>query len=122
MVMNDYGIKPLTTLFLNQRTGYFPRASDVYNPDMPNFGNSNFGNENESGVISWGLTYQSGLDIRLFYNGLNRDSYGKCRWDPYDESVPRFYRISPLTGKQICYTPEALLYAQSAFFIGAILL
>jgi hypothetical protein len=111
MVMNDFGIKVLTTLFLNQRPGYFPLASDVYNPDMPNFGNSNFGNDEKSGVVQWGLTYQSGLDIRLFYHGLNRDSYGKCRWEPNDESVPRFYRISPQTGKQICYTPEALLYA-----------
>ena len=57
MVMNDFGIKVLTTLFLNQRGGFFPLASDVYNPDMPNYGNSNFGNEDKSGVISWGLTY-----------------------------------------------------------------
>jgi hypothetical protein len=78
---------------------------------MPNFGNSNFGNEDEAGVISWGLTKEAGLDIRLFYHGLNRDSYSKCRWEPNDESVPRLYRISSLTGKQICYTPEALLYA-----------
>lgn len=43
MVMNDFGIKVLTTLFLNQRPGYFPEATDIYNPDMPNYGNSNFG-------------------------------------------------------------------------------
>ena len=110
-VMNDYGIKVLTTLFLNQRSGYYPLATDVYNPDMPNFGNSNFGNPQSSGVISWGLTYQSGIDIRLFYNGLTRSSWGKCRWAPDDTSVPKFYRISPNTNKQICYTPEALLYA-----------
>lgn len=42
-VLNDYGISPSTTIFLNQRHGYFPIASDVYHPDQPNFGNSNFG-------------------------------------------------------------------------------
>lgn len=121
-VMNDYGIKPTSTLFLNQRAGYFPLSTDVYNPDMPNFGNSNFGNPDKQGVVQWGLTYQSGLDIRLFYHGLNKESYTRCRWAPDDTSVPQFYRISPHTHKQICYTPEALLYAQTAFFIAAILL
>ena len=44
LVMNDYGIKILTTFFLNLREGYFPNASDMYDPDQPNFGNSNFYN------------------------------------------------------------------------------
>jgi len=43
LVMNDYGIKPITTLFLNQRGGYYPDPTDIYHPDLPNFGNSNFG-------------------------------------------------------------------------------
>ncbi len=43
LVMNDYGIKPITTLFLNQRGGYFPDSTDIYHQDLPNFGNSNFG-------------------------------------------------------------------------------
>lgn len=44
LVMNDYGIKIFTTFFLNLREGYFPNASDMYDPDQPNFGNSNFYN------------------------------------------------------------------------------
>ena len=46
-VMNDYGIKPMTTLFLNSNNGYWPNATDVYNPDEINLGNSNFGNANQ---------------------------------------------------------------------------
>lgn len=59
--------------------------------------------------------------MRLFFNGLNKEDYSRCRWAPDDESVPRFYRISPYTDRQICYTPEALLYAQTAYFVAAIL-
>lgn len=42
-VMNDYGIKPGTSVFLNLREGYYPNADDIYDPNQPNFGNSNFG-------------------------------------------------------------------------------
>ena len=32
IVMNDYGFKPHTLLFINQLFGYYPRDEDVYNP------------------------------------------------------------------------------------------
>jgi hypothetical protein len=93
----------------------------VYDPNQPNFGNSNFGNSSYTGVISWGYTLNSYVDVRLFYNGLGTADWSRCRWDPNDSSIPSFYRISPFTNQQICYTPEALLYAQSAYFISAII-
>ena len=120
-VMNDYGIPIGTTLFLNQAVGYNPLATDVYNPDQPNYGNSNWGDSANQNSLYWGLTYQSGLDLRLFYTGLTKNDWVQCRWDPADESIPKFYRISPFTNKQICYTPESLLYAQTAYFVGAML-
>ena len=93
----------------------------MYNPNQPNFGNSNFGLQNIHSTISWGLTYHSNVDLRLFYTGLLATSWSRCRWAPTDTSIPNFYRISPYTHRQICYTPEALLYAQSAYFLAAIL-
>ncbi len=39
-VMNDYGIKPVSMIFLSLEKGYFPHPDDVYNPDLPNYGNS----------------------------------------------------------------------------------
>lgn len=56
-VFNDYGFRPETLIFMNQRTGYFPLRGDVYNVDSPNFGNSNFGDSDNADVIAWGLTY-----------------------------------------------------------------
>lgn len=110
-VMNDYGIKPMSVLFLNRAKGYFPLATDVYNPDDINQGNSHFGNPAYQSTINWGLTYNNFMDLRLFFTSYQRTDWSACRWDPNDASVPRFYRVSPFTGVQICYTPEALMYA-----------
>ena len=120
-VLNDYGIKVLSTLFMNQLVGWFPNPTDVYDPNQVNFGNANFGNSNYANTISWGLNFDSHVDIRLFYQTKVPTDWSQCRWDPADESVPRFYRISPWTQAQICYTPEALMYAQTAYFVCAIL-
>jgi len=70
MVMNDYGIKIFTSMFLNLREGYFQENTDVYDPEQPNFGNSNFGDPSKKSVIAWGLTYHSHVDLRLFYTDL----------------------------------------------------
>jgi hypothetical protein len=43
IVLNDYGIKPLTLIFLNLKNGYFPKDTDVYDPAAPNSGNTNWG-------------------------------------------------------------------------------
>lgn len=120
-VMNDYGFTPAQTIFLNQRQGFIPNADDVYDANQPNFGNSNVFDSDWSDVIDWGLTGKSSLDLRLYYNTFTSSDWAKCRWDPNDSSVPHFYRISPRTNRQVCYTSEALLYTQSAYFIAAIL-
>lgn len=43
-VMNDYGFPPTSLLMMSTALGYQPLGDDVYNPDLPNFGNSNYGN------------------------------------------------------------------------------
>lgn len=53
LVMNDYGIKPGTLFWLDPEEGYYPKASDVYNPNMPGNGNTNFGNEHFKGKLEW---------------------------------------------------------------------
>jgi sodium/potassium-transporting ATPase subunit alpha len=52
-VLNDYGIKPTTTVFLALEEGYYQTNEDVYHPDMPNFGNSNFGDEDWKTALFW---------------------------------------------------------------------
>jgi len=55
MVMNDYGIRPGTTLGLGTEYGYYPAPGDVYNPNAVNMGNSNYGNPDHYSQIVWGL-------------------------------------------------------------------
>ena len=119
-VFNDYGFRFTTTIFLNSEIGWYPDPSDMYDPYAPNFGNSNWGNFDFYNVITWGLRIDNAVDARLFYTRMNRLSWTKCRWDPKDESIPSFWRISQITGKQICHTPEALMYAQSAYFMSVV--
>jgi sodium/potassium-transporting ATPase subunit alpha len=47
-VMNDYGIKPVSMLFIALEDGYYPKDSDVYDPDLPNYGNTNYGQGDKS--------------------------------------------------------------------------
>jgi len=53
-VLNDYGFRPATLIGLNRQSGYYPKDSDVYNPNQPNNGNTNYGNSNYySSSIDW---------------------------------------------------------------------
>jgi len=60
------------------------------------------------------------MDIRLFYSFNKRTDWSRCRWNPSDPEIAQKWRISPLTDTQICYTPEALFYAQSAYFCACL--
>jgi sodium/potassium-transporting ATPase subunit alpha len=98
-VLSDYGIKPTTTLFLALEEGYFPKDSDIYDADQPNYGNTNFGDSGKFGTIFWDGSSDTEFDLRLFFTFRNKDNWSKCRWDPNDESIPRFWRISDVTGR-----------------------
>jgi hypothetical protein len=108
--MNDFGLKPHSLIFLNKEKGYYPKSTDVYNPNEPNYGNTNFG-IGKPVVLPWSSTEYNNFDIRLFYTGLEPSNYSQCRWNPNDNSIPKWWRISWKTNTQICYTAEMLLYA-----------
>jgi hypothetical protein len=63
------------------------------------------------------LSADAKVDVRLFYSFEKRESWSRCRWDPSDDSIPRFWRFSNITEKQICYTPDAVIYASAAYFV-----
>lgn len=120
-VLNDYGIKPHTVVTLVQAYGYFPKDDDTYDAFEPNWGNSNYGNPDEYDKLNWDTSLVSYMDIRLFYVFRGANHWAKCRWDPRDDSIPHFWRFSKVThDTQICYTPEALHYAQGAYLITII--
>lgn len=45
MCMNDYGFRPGSLIGLGTEYGYYPKPTDVYNPNEPNNGNTNFGDK-----------------------------------------------------------------------------
>ena len=111
-VMNDYGLRPATLFWLDPEKGYYPKPTDVYNPNLPCNGNTNCNNENYNSSISWIRTEDGNVDLRLFYTARAASSWSKCRWtDGEANQGPYFYRYSSFTGKQICYTTEALKHA-----------
>lgn len=121
VVMNDYGIPWWTTMFLANDVGYEPKPTDVYQPFEPNYGNTNYGDPDYYRTVNWANMVEMGMDLRLFYVFRQRIDWSQCRWAPDDEDIPRFWRISPLSDEQICYTTEALVYAQSSYFCAAII-
>jgi hypothetical protein len=84
-------------MFLALEEGYWPHEDDVYNPDLPNFGNRNYGVKEASSTLNWDGSTDSYVDIRLFFSFRARDSWSKCRWDPKDESIPKFWSYSDVT-------------------------
>jgi len=119
--MNYFGYKVNTALFLIQELGYEPNLNDIYDPNQPNLGNTNYGYDDHRRVIAWGTSDDAKLDVRLFYATKRRGDWGRCRWDPNDDSLPKFWRISNVTEKQYCYTPEAVIYVSSAYFVSVVM-
>jgi hypothetical protein len=79
-VMNDYGFRPGTLLGLNNELGYFPANTDVYNPNLPNNGNSNYGNIEFKSQLEWLANFNGKVDVRLFYTSRLPNSWSTCRW------------------------------------------
>lgn len=119
-VMNDFGIRPASLFFLETELGYFPAETDVYNPNLPNFGNSHHGMADYHGKMDWLKKVYGDVDLRLFYTSRSTDSWSECRWN--DDSSPEFYRISLETNKQICYTTEGLKNAHTAYLVAIVCL
>ena len=77
--MNDYGFKPHALVMVISQEGYIPNPTDVYNPNEPNFGNTNFGREDTEleyrNKFNWDLSTWAKTDIRLFYTGRYKMAY-----------------------------------------------
>lgn len=48
-------------------------------------------------IFDWDKNIYGSIDLRLFYTDLPADAWSRCRWDPNDESIPKFWRISSIT-------------------------
>jgi sodium/potassium-transporting ATPase subunit alpha len=128
-ILNDYGLRPGTLFFLSSEEGRKPGNNDEYNPNAPNFGNTgqdtdsageDVGSFHKKTTLAWNLTKDAKIDIRLFYIDQKPESWIRCRWAPDDTSIPEFWRISWVSGKQICYSTEALKFAQGGYLVSIV--
>jgi magnesium-transporting ATPase (P-type) len=123
-ILADYGFNPSTLFFLANREGYQPAETDLYDPTQPNSGNTQWGTAagrpDDRDTLNWDGTKDMNVDARLFYGDLPASSWLPCRWTPGDETIPQFWTISRVSGTQICYSTEALKYAQGGYLVSIV--
>jgi hypothetical protein len=69
-------------------------------------------------ALNWNGNQHNGIDIRLFYTSRSPDSWSRCRWNE-GEGLD-FYKNSVVSGSQICYTTEALRFAQGGYLVSIV--
>ena len=96
-------------------------------------------------ILSWDKTKHARTDVRMFYGyrdakqadswdaatdspvlGDNvgpirgADAFTSCRWDPRDETIPSILRRSVVSDYPICYSTEALKFAQAGYLVSIV--
>ena len=131
VAFNDFGFRPWMLIGIGLQPAVLPAPGDVYNPNIEIraangtlinlYGNSNVAKVDDTFRIAWDLTANAKVDLRLAYATVYDESaWTKCRWAPDDTSIPSFMRYSGITEYPICYSTEALKYAQSAYLIAVV--
>lgn len=138
MVMNDFGFPPASLLYTILKPYFEHNHYDVYNPNVPFFGNTNIKCENgalqfinkdvvngeaDSGGISldWLFMNHGQQDLRM---GMLEE---KCtETAPFVKHSIEFgecllHQISPITMRPVCFSTEALKYAQTSFFFSIVI-
>jgi sodium/potassium-transporting ATPase subunit alpha len=112
VVFYDYGFSPDLLYFLALETGTEPAKDDVYTPEDKYKGNSHVGQSDyDDKIVDWFTDKDSDYDLRIWFWEKDEDLWNDCRY-PDDKSH--------ITGEKVCYTVEALSYAQAAFFVGIV--
>ena len=142
LILNDFGIRPSTVWFLALLKNPLPKDTDMYDVTQTTmvttemtaadgtkytekslYGNTNYGtNEEEWLGLAWDKEKNGKVDVRLFYaQDRAPDAWVQCRYDPADESLPRFYRQSIRSEwNPVCYSTEALKFAQSGYLVSIV--
>ena len=69
--------------------------------------------------MKWNSLVDANIDTRLFFaNTIEDDDWNECRWNPNDKNILSIYINSGVTGMPICYTTEALKYAQTGYMVS----
>lgn len=125
IIMNDFGFPPFQLLFSNGIFLYNHNDQDVYNPTDPFFGNSrlkaaNITNcdsfNNAAELADWLYMKQAKSDLRMSALECKPIPGGVSFKNYFDFSSCNVQQISPYSNRPVCFTTEAVKYAQSGYF------
>jgi sodium/potassium-transporting ATPase subunit alpha len=142
LILNDFGIRPSTVWYLALLKNPFPKDTDEYDitqttmveTEMTDaegntyiqksqYGNTNYGTPEEDwAILAWDKEKDGKIDIRMFYaKDRTAEDWVQCRYDPADESLPKFYKQAYRSEwNPICYSTEALKFAQSGYLVSIV--
>lgn len=141
LVMNDFGFTPYSLVGLISRP-YLPHnEGDVYDPTHPFFGNSNVQcsggilksivapdrdeiqkDDIEGYTLDWLFTTDLNQDTRMgFLKNQCGNSSGINVAPLIDFAKCNVFQISPISGRPVCFTTEALKYGQTSFFFSIVI-
>lgn len=141
VIMKDFGF-PLSQLFwLATKPGFEPNPEDIYNPAAPFFGQTsqtfidycmacgqdptkcdinNLNNDNIQ-PPDWLYNNDKATDLRLFYLRCGNDNGTLYVYSDVDFGSCYVRQISPISNVPVCYTTDALKFAQTGFFCGIVI-
>ena len=141
LVMNDFGFTPgsLVGLILKPYLPHNP--GDVYDPTHPFFGNSNvecsdgvlksinppereaINKDNVEGfTLDWLFTTDINQDTRMGFLSNNCSSIsGPKVTQMFEFATCNVFQISPISGRPVCFSTEALKYGQTSFFFSIVI-
>jgi sodium/potassium-transporting ATPase subunit alpha len=128
VALNDFGFPPSQlTMLANQRVAA-PNPGDTFSPTHPTFGNTRlmqaYANAcppaDDGAAVDWIGVGTAAFDLRLGLLSCTADggtatykqavAWGECR----------VQQLSPHSGLPVCYSTEAVKYAQTAYFAGLV--
>jgi sodium/potassium-transporting ATPase subunit alpha len=147
VVMNDFGMN-VYKMFYSVILPYFPHApTDTFDPNHKYYGNTNIEAfqsspgtwdlrlidtnpdfvkgrlqgtaENGARYLDWLFTIHKDQDIRMGY--LSVDPKTGAISQLIEWSACHVFQISPISHRPVCYSSEALKYAQTSFFFGIVI-
>jgi len=132
VVMRDFGY-PITGLIgMSTLKGIRPNEGDVFDANAPYFGNTSeefktYCDACMSGIGScdlgdreapnWLYNTDKHIDLRLWYLKCSPEGVERTA----DIHTCRVKQISRISDVPVCFTPDALKYAQTAFFFSIVL-
>ena len=143
IVFNNFGFAPHTIVRLVGKAYIHHNPQDAFNPNAPFFGNTNVQcvnnrltyivnandkdetstNNVDGFVLDWLFTTDQDQDVRMGFLEL-ADPNAPCSVNNVrllkDYHECEIAQISPVSKRPVCYSTEALKYAQTAFFFSVV--